>query len=139
MKTRAAVLHAPGEPIRVEEVELDEPKEHEVLVRMVAAGICHSDYHIVVGDLPAYLPMALGNEEDGIVEEVGSTATSIKPGAHVVLSFSPGCGKCRDCTAGHANLCNQGAAILAGPQQDGTFRRHKDGTDIGQMCVISTF
>src|SRR5579885_3402385 len=139
MKTRAGVIYAPGEPIRVEEIELDPPKDNEVQVRIVAAGICHSDYHIVVGDLPAYLPMALGHEGAGIVEEVGSKVTSVKPGDHVVLSFIPGCGKCRYCTSGHANLCNQGAAILAGPQLDGTFRMHKDGTDIGQMCVISTF
>ena len=139
MKTRAGVIYAPGEPIRVEEIELDPPKDNEVQVRIVAAGICHSDYHIVVGDLPAYLPMALGHEGAGIVEEVGSRVTSVKPGDHVVLSFIPGCGKCRYCTSGHANLCNQGAAILAGPQLDGTFRMHKDGTDIGQMCVISTF
>src|SRR5579885_1796195 len=83
--------------------------------------------------------MALGHEGAGIVEEVGSKVTSVKPGDPVVLSFIPGCGKCRYCTSGHANLCNQGAAILAGPQLDGTFRMHKDGTDIGQMCVISTF
>ena len=140
MKTRAAVLHAPGEPIRVEEVELDEPKEHEVLVRMVAAGICHSDYHIVVGDLPAYLPIALGHEGAGIVEKVGPNVTNCKPGDHVVLTFIPSCGTCRYCTSGHANLCNKGAAILAGPQLDGTFRMHgPNGEDVGQMCVISTF
>ena len=139
MKTRAGVIYAPGEPIRVEEVELDSPRDNEVQVRIVAAGICHSDYHIIVGDLPAYLPMALGHEGAGIVEEVGSKVTSVKPGDHVVLSFIPGCGTCRYCTSGHANLCNQGAAILAGPQLDGTFRMHKDGMDIGQMCVISTF
>lgn len=139
MKTRAGVIYAPGEPIRVEEIELDPPKDNEVQVRMVAAGICHSDYHIIAGDLPAYLPMALGHEGAGIVEEVGPGVTSVKPGDHVVLTFIPGCGRCRYCTSGHANLCNQGAAILAGPQLDGTFRMHKDDTDIGQMCVISTF
>jgi S-(hydroxymethyl)glutathione dehydrogenase/alcohol dehydrogenase len=139
MKTRTAVLYAPGEPIRVEEVELDPPKDNEVQVRIVAAGICHSDYHIVAGDLPAYLPMALGHEGAGIVEEVGSKVTNCKPGDHVVLSFIPSCGTCRYCTSGHANLCNMGAAILAGPQLDGTFRMHNEQGDIGQMCVISTF
>ncbi len=139
MKTRAGVIYAPGEPIRVEEIELDPPKDNEVQVRIVAAGICHSDYHIIAGELPAYLPMALGHEGAGIVEEVGSRVTSIKPGDHVVLSFIPGCGKCRYCTAGHPGLCNQGAGTLAGPQLDGTFRMHRDGTDIGQMCLVSTF
>jgi NDMA-dependent alcohol dehydrogenase len=139
MRTRSAVLYAPGERIRVEEIELDPPKEHEVQVRMVAAGICHSDYHIVVGDLPSYMPIALGHEGAGIVEEVGPNVTNCKPGDHVVLSFIPSCGHCRYCTAGHANLCNMGASILMGPQLDGTFRMHGEGADIGQMCVISTF
>jgi NDMA-dependent alcohol dehydrogenase len=139
MRTRTAVLYAPGEPIRVEEIELDPPKEHEVQVRMVAAGICHSDYHIVSGDVPSYLPMALGHEGAGIVEEVGPLVTSVKPGDHVVLTFIPSCGTCRYCTSGHSNLCNKGASILMGPQLDGTFRMHSSTADVGQMCVISTF
>jgi NDMA-dependent alcohol dehydrogenase len=140
MKTRAGVLYHPGEAIRVEEVELDPPKDHEVQVKMVAAGVCHSDYHIVVGDLPAYLPMALGHEGAGIVEEVGPGVTNCKPGDHVVLSFIPSCGTCYYCTRGHTNLCNMGAAILMGPQLDGTFRMHTtQGEGVGQMCVISTF
>jgi NDMA-dependent alcohol dehydrogenase len=139
MKTRTAVIHAPGEAIRVETIELDPPKDHEVLVRMVAAGICHSDYHIVVGDLPSYLPLALGHEGAGIVESVGPGVTNCKPGDHVVLTFIPSCGHCRYCTEGHSNLCNMGASILMGPQLDGTFRMHGESGDVGQMCVISTF
>ncbi len=139
MKTRTAVIYAPGEPIRVEEIELDPPKEHEVLVRMVAAGICHSDYHIISGELPSYLPLALGHEGAGIVEAIGPNVTNCKVGDHVVLSFIPSCGRCRYCTEGHSNLCNMGASILVGPQLDGTFRMHGEKGDIGQMCVISTF
>ena len=139
MKTRTAVIYAPGEPIRVEEIELDPPKDHEVLVRMAAAGICHSDYHIISGELPSYLPLALGHEGAGIVEEVGPNVTNCKPGDHVVLSFIPACGHCRYCIAGHSNLCNMGANILMGPQLDGTFRMHGEKGDVGQMCVISTF
>jgi len=139
MKTRTAVLYAPGESIRVEEIELDPPKEHEVQVRLVAAGICHSDYHIVSGELPSYLPLALGHEGAGIVEEVGPHVINCKPGDHVVLTFIPSCGVCRYCSSGHANLCNMGASILMGPQLDGTFRMHSESADIGQMCVISTF
>jgi NDMA-dependent alcohol dehydrogenase len=140
MKTRTAVLYAPGEPIRVEEVELDAPKDREVQVKMVAAGVCHSDYHLVSGELPGYLPMALGHEGAGIVEEVGPGVTNVKPGDHVVLSFIPSCGTCYYCTRGHTNLCNMGASILMGPQLDGTFRMHTTkGEDVGQMCVISTF
>ncbi len=139
MKTRTAVIYAPGEPIRVEEIELDPPKDHEVLVRMVAAGICHSDYHIISGELPSYLPLALGHEGAGIVEAIGPNVTNCKVGDHVVLSFIPSCGKCRYCTSGHSNLCNMGASILMGPQLDGTFRLHGEKGDIGQMCIISTF
>ena len=139
MKTRTAVIYAPGEPIRVEEIELDPPKDHEVLVRMVAAGICHSDYHIISGELPSYLPLALGHEGAGVVEAVGPNVTNCKVGDHVVLSFIPSCGKCRYCTSGHSNLCNMGASILMGPQLDGTFRMHGEKGDIGQMCIISTF
>jgi len=140
MKTRTAILYAPGEAIRVEEVELDPPKDHEVQIKMVAAGVCHSDYHLVSGELPGYMPMALGHEGAGIVEAVGSQVTNCKPGDHVVLSFIPSCGTCYYCTRGHTNLCNMGAAILMGPQLDGTFRMHNSkGEDVGQMCVISTF
>jgi alcohol dehydrogenase (nicotinoprotein) len=139
MRTRTAVIYSPGEPIRVEEIELDPPKAHEVQVRIVAAGICHSDYHIITGELPSYLPLALGHEGAGIVEEVGPDVTNVKPGDHVVLSFIPSCGKCQYCIAGHSNLCNQGANILMGAQLDGTFRMHGQNADIGQMCVISTF
>ncbi|MBV9228739.1 MAG: Zn-dependent alcohol dehydrogenase [Chloroflexi bacterium] len=139
MRTRTAVIYAPNEPIRVEEIELDPPKANEVQVRLVAAGICHSDYHVVTGELPTYLPLALGHEGAGIVEEVGPGVTNCKPGDHVVLSFIPSCGKCRYCTAGYTNLCNMGASIMMGPQLDGTFRMHGEHGDIGQMCVVSTF
>ena len=139
MKTRTAVIYGPGQPIQVEEIELDAPKAHEVQVKMVAAGICHSDYHIISGELPSYLPLALGHEGAGIVEAVGPEVSNCKVGDHVVLTFIPSCGTCYYCTSGHANLCNMGAAILMGPQLDGTFRMHGEKGDIGQMCVISTF
>ncbi len=139
MKTRAAIQYAPGEPIRVEEIELDAPKEHEVQVRMVAAGVCHSDYHVVTGELPAYLPMALGHEGAGIIEAVGPGVTNYKVGDHVVLSFMPSCGVCPACTSGHSNLCDKGTRSAAGALLDGTFRMHKDGQNIGQFCFVSTF
>ncbi len=139
MKTRTAVLYTPGEPIRVEEIELDPPKEHEVQVRMVAAGICHSDYHIVSGELPGYLPLALGHEGAGIVEEVGPLVTNCKPGDHVILSWIPTCGTCYYCVSGHSNLCNLGAATLLGPLLDGTFRMHNGAANIGQFCLVGSF
>lgn len=139
MKTRVAVQYAPGEPIRVEEVELDPPKEHEVQVRMVAAGICHSDYHVVTGELPTYLPMALGHEGAGIIEAVGPGVTNYKVGDHVVLSFTPSCGICPSCTAGHSNLCDKNISSGAGALLDGTYRMHKDDKNIGQFCFVSAF
>lgn len=139
MKTRSAIIYATGEPIRVEEVELDPPKEHEVLIRMVVAGVCHSDYHLVTGELPGYMPMALGHEGAGIVEAVGPNVTTCKPGDHVILSWIPTCGTCRYCVSGHSNLCQLSLGTLAGPLLDGTFRMHKGDTNIGQFCYVGTF
>ncbi|MBX5449039.1 Zn-dependent alcohol dehydrogenase [Thermogemmatispora sp.] len=139
MKTRTAVIYEPGTPIRVEEIELDPPKEQEVLVRMVAAGVCHSDYHVVKGDLPAYLPMALGHEGAGIVEQVGPGVSDLKPGDHVLMSFIPACGSCPSCVSGHSNLCDKGAGTLSGPLLDGTFRMHGEKGNIGQFCYIGSF
>jgi NDMA-dependent alcohol dehydrogenase len=139
MKTRAAVLYSPGEPIRVEEVELIPPHEHEVQIRMVAAGICHSDYHIVTGELPGYLPMALGHEGAGIVEEVGPGVTNCKAGDHVLLSFYPACGVCPMCVSGHSNLCDIGAGTLNGPLPDGVFHMRNGDTGIGQFCYVGSF
>src|SRR5260370_37100823 len=120
MKTRTAVLYQPGEAIRVEEVELDLPKDHEVQVKIVAAGVCHSDYHLVSGELPGYMPMALGHEGAGIVDEVGSAVTSVKPGNHVVLSFMPSRAPCYYSTRAHTNRCNMDASTFMVPHLDGT-------------------
>jgi S-(hydroxymethyl)glutathione dehydrogenase/alcohol dehydrogenase len=95
---------------------------------------------MATGDMPSMkLPMCGGHEGAGIVEAIGSGVTSVAPGDHVVLSFIPGCGRCRWCASGQQNLCDSGAMLLAGCQLDGSFRMHKDGTDIGQMAMISTF
>jgi S-(hydroxymethyl)glutathione dehydrogenase/alcohol dehydrogenase len=140
MKTRAAVQYAPGEPIRVEEIELDPPGVHEVQVRMVAAGVCHSDYHVVTGELPSYLPIALGHEGAGVIEAIGPGVTNYQVGDHVVLSFMPSCGVCPACTAGHANLCDRSTARVPGALIDGTYRMHNQaGTNVGQFCFVSTF
>ncbi len=141
MKTKAAVIYKAGEPLKVEELELDEPKAGEVRVKMAYAGLCHSDWHVMDGDLPTgMMPMALGHEGSGVVDKVGPGVTRIKEGDHVVLTFIPSCGKCRWCVQGLTMLCDLGAGILAGPQSDGTYRMHnQEGQDVGQMCVISTF
>ena len=140
MKTKAAVLFSQPGTWEVTEVDLDEPKASEVLVKIVAAGLCHSDDHMATGDLPLpKLPFCGGHEGAGIVEAVGSAVTTVAPGDHVVLSFIPGCGRCRWCASGMQNLCDTGAMLLAGHQLDGTFRMHQNGTDVGQMAMISTF
>jgi NDMA-dependent alcohol dehydrogenase len=140
MKTSAAVLFSQPGKWEVTEVDLDEPKATEVLIKMGAAGLCHSDDHLVTGDMPAMkLPFAGGHEGAGIVEAVGSAVANVAPGDHVVLQFIPGCGRCRWCASGKQNLCDSGAMLLAGCQLDGTYRMHKDGTDVGQMCMVSTF
>jgi NDMA-dependent alcohol dehydrogenase len=139
MKTQAAVLWGLGEKWSVEEVDLDPPKEQEVLVRLTASGLCHSDAHLVTGDVPIPFPVVGGHEGAGIVEEVGPGVVGIAPGDHIVLAFIPSCGQCHWCATGHSNLCDLGAGIILGPQLDGTYRFHARGADLGQMCMLGTF
>jgi NDMA-dependent alcohol dehydrogenase len=139
MKTRAAVLRGTGKPFEITEVELDEPKAGEVLIRWVAAGLCHSDEHLRHGDIVPRFPIVGGHEGAGIIEKVGPGVTRLKPGDHVVCSFLPVCGHCRWCSTGKSNLCDQGATILVGNLPDGTFRFHADGEDLGGMCMLGTF
>ncbi len=140
MKTRAAVLYDLNQPMQVEELELDEPKAGEVLIKMAAAGACHSDWHVVTGDSMAGIPTILGHEGAGVVQSVGPGVTRIKPGDHVVLTFIPSCGHCQWCVSGMSQICDLGMFIVQGPQIDGTYRFHnKDGQDIGQYLLCSTF
>lgn len=139
MKTKAAVLWGLHQKWEVEEVDLDGPKEAEVLVKLTASGLCHSDDHLVTGDMPMRMPVVGGHEGAGVVVEVGPGVTDVAEGDSVVLSFIPACGKCSPCARGMSNLCVLGAAIVAGPQLDGTFRFHARGQDLSQMCVLGTF
>ena len=140
MKTKAAVLWELNTPWSVEEIELDAPKSGEVLVKMVASGMCHSDEHLVTGDLPFALPIIGGHEGAGIVEEVGEGVSWLKKGDHVVFGFIPSCGRCVSCSTGHQNLCDLGALMGLGMQvTDGTSRHHAQGKDLGLMCLLGTF
>ncbi|MGW1677277.1 NDMA-dependent alcohol dehydrogenase [Saccharopolyspora sp. NPDC002376] len=139
MKTKAAVLRDVGKPFEIVELDLDGPREGEVLIKYTAAGLCHSDLHLTDGDLPPRFPIVGGHEGAGIIEEVGPGVTKVKPGDHVVCSFIPNCGTCRYCSTGRQNLCDMGATILAGSMPDGSFRFHSDGEDIGAMCMLGTF
>ena len=144
MKTRAAILWERNAPWSVEEIELDPPKAGEVLVKLHASGMCHSDEHIVTGDLAGAtpeLPVVGGHEGAGVVLEVGEGVTSLAPGDHVVFGFVPACGRCQWCVTGHSNVCDNAAAFTTGRQiGDGTARHHAaDGTDLGLMCLLGTF
>src|SRR6266700_612171 len=139
LKTKSAVLRGPGRDWEVLELELDPPKDHEVLIRYVAAGLCHSDDHIRTGDMPSRYPIVGGHEGAGVIEQVGAGVTRVKQGDHVVCSFIPSCGTCRWCSTGQQNLCDLGATILDGCLLDGTYRFHHDGEDLGGMCMLGTF
>ena len=139
MKTKAAVLYGPGEKWQIEEVELDPPHANEVLVRLTASGLCHSDEHLVTGDIPMPFPVVGGHEGAGIVTEVGPGVENVKEGDCVVLSFLPACGHCSYCARGMQNLCDLGMYLINGPQLDGTYRFHSRGQGIGQMCLLGTF
>lgn len=139
MRSRAALLFQSPGRWEVCDVEVDAPKDHEVLVRMVASGLCHSDVTYNLGDLPTQLPLAGGHEGAGIIEEIGPGVTGLKPGDHVVTSFVPACGSCRYCASGRQNLCQDMKYVQRGPLMDGTYRMHHEGQDISQFLLLSTF
>ncbi|HEY1919726.1 MAG TPA: NDMA-dependent alcohol dehydrogenase [Streptosporangiaceae bacterium] len=139
MKTKAAVLRGTGQDFEITELDLDGPKAGEVLIRYVAAGLCHSDEHLRHGDIVPRFPLVGGHEGAGVIEEVGPGVTRLKPGDHVICSFLPVCGHCRFCSTGKSNLCDMGATILDGCLPDGTYRFHQGGEDFGGMCMLGTF
>jgi S-(hydroxymethyl)glutathione dehydrogenase/alcohol dehydrogenase len=140
MKTKAAILWETNTPWSVEEIELDPPGPGEVLVKMAASGLCHSDEHLVTGDLPFELPIIGGHEGAGVVQEVGTGVSWLAPGDHVVFGFIPSCGRCVSCSTGHQNLCDLGALMGGGRQiTDGSSRHHAQGKDLGLMCILGTF
>jgi S-(hydroxymethyl)glutathione dehydrogenase/alcohol dehydrogenase len=141
VKIRAAVLESFGAPLEVQELELDEPRAGEVLVRLVACGICHTDLFTASGADPSgYAPTVLGHEGAGIVERVGQGVTSVAPGDHVVTLFSPQCRECVHCRSPRTNLClaireEQGKGHLP----DGTTRLSRDGERVRHFMGTSTF
>jgi alcohol dehydrogenase len=148
MKVRAAVLNAMGaampyaksKPLTIEEVELRDPGPGEVLVRMGAAGLCHSDLSVINGDRPRPTPMALGHEAAGVVEALGPGGSDLKKGDHVVLVFIPSCGHCNPCAEGRPALCEPGAASnTAGTLLSGERRIFKDGKPIHHHMGCSAF
>ncbi|NGP08481.1 NDMA-dependent alcohol dehydrogenase [Rhodococcus sp. 14C212] len=139
MKTRAAVLEEGSTRFEIRELDVDPPGPGEVHVKFVAAGLCHSDLHLIDGDIVPRFPIVAGHEGSGIVEEVGPGVTKVKPGDHVVCSFIPACGRCRYCANGRSNMCDNGAHLVKGNSFDGSFRYHADGVDYGSFSMLGTF
>jgi S-(hydroxymethyl)glutathione dehydrogenase / alcohol dehydrogenase len=141
VKIRAAVLEEFGAPLEVQELDLAEPSVGEVLVRLVAGGVCHTDLYTASGADPSgYAPAVLGHEGAGVVERVGDGVTSLGPGDHVVTLFSPQCRECIHCLSPRTNLClaireQQGKGLLP----DGTTRLSRDGEAIRHFMGTSTF
>ena len=116
---KAAVLHAPNQPLTIEEVTLEKPKAREVLLRTAFAGLCHSDLHFIEGLYPHPTPCVLGHESAAVVEAVGDGVTYVKPGDHVITCLSVFCGTCPQCVTGHPNLCEDTSICSA---NDDRFR-----------------
>ena len=141
MKSRAAVAIEAGKPLEITEVDVQAPKEGEVLVRMVATGVCHTDAFTLSGaDPEGIFPSILGHEGGGIVEEVGTGVSSVKPGDHVIPLYTPECGECSFCKSGKTNLCQkirvtQGQGLMP----DGTSRFSLDGKTLYHYMGTSTF
>jgi S-(hydroxymethyl)glutathione dehydrogenase / alcohol dehydrogenase len=141
VRIKAAVLEEFGAPLTVQELELAKPKAGEVLVRLVACGVCHTDLYTASGADPSgYAPTVLGHEGAGVVEEVGEDVTSLLPGDHVVTLFSPQCRECVHCLSDRTNLClairdMQGQGYL----RDGTTRLSRDGEPVRHFMGTSTF
>lgn len=153
MRSRAAILHDVGGPWSVEEFELDPPRAGEVLVQLAAAGLCHSDDHILKGDmsapnevlrslgLPTMFPTIGGHEGAGIIREIGPEVTDFAVGDHVVMSFVAVCGQCRWCATGMEYICDAGIGTMTpGMPTDGTFRHHtSDGQPLGHIAKVGAF
>ncbi len=141
IKTRAAVAWGPGQALKIEEVDLMPPQKGEVLVRIVATGVCHTDAYTLSGqDSEGKFPCILGHEGGGIVEAVGEGVTSVAVGDHVIPLYTPECGKCKFCLSGKTNLCQAIRATQGqGLMPDGTTRFSKDGQPIYHYMGTSTF
>ncbi len=131
MLIEAAIFHVRGEPLRVEEIEIEEPRNDEVLVRIAACGVCHADALAIDGDMPFPPPGVLGHEGAGVVAALGAQVDSLAVGDHVVIGF-PWCGRCRHCLAGQPRYCAEiGQLIARGSREDGsTALRARDGSPL---------
>ena len=140
MRTKAAIIRQPGqEAWEIIDVDIDDPKAGEVQVKLAASGLCHSDEHLLTGDLVfEKYPLMGWHEGAGVVTKVGEGVIGLSEGDHVVLAFIPACGTCRPCAEGLQNLCDNGAGLLSGKAiSDDGFRVHTAaGEDVGTMCLL---
>ncbi len=141
IKSRAAVAWGPNQPLRIEQIDVMPPQTGEVLVRIVATGVCHTDAYTLSGaDSEGKFPCILGHEGGGIVEAVGAGVTSVQPGDHVIPLYTPECRECKFCLSGKTNLCQKIRATQGqGLMPDGTTRFYKDGQPIYHYMGTSTF
>src|SRR5918911_1035252 len=138
MQVQAAVHYQPGQGVEIEMLDLEEPRAHEVRVRYVASGVCHSDLHHIQGIVPHPTPVVFGHEGAGIIEAVGPDVTGVQVGDHVLTSYIPSCGRCWYCTIGRPNLCD----LRDMPRyllHDGTSRFKKGDQDIYQYLQLGTY
>lgn len=140
MKIKAAVLFEPKQAFQIETVDLEPPRAGEVLVKLAAAGVCHSDYHLVTGDTKHAMPVVAGHEGAGFVEAVGEGVTGIKPGDPVALNWAPNCGHCFYCLRDRPNLCTTYVGPLwAGTMMDGTPRLSIGGQPVYHFSAVACF
>lgn len=133
---KAAVLRKVGEPLEVEEIQISKPKPREVLIKTAAAGVCHSDLHFVKGLWPIPMPVVLGHESAGVVEQVGSDVTYVKPGDHVITCLSVFCGHCEHCLSGNMSRCSSPETRR---RRDEPARLTKDDQSMFQFANLSSF
>ena len=133
-------MRAPLEPLVVEQLELEGPRRDEVLVRVLASGICRSDLSYIDGKWPIPTPIVLGHEGAGVIDAVGEGVDPSRLGEHVVLTFAPACGRCRFCLEGRVNICSESAACMdAGVLRDGTTRLRLHGEPVHHLAFVSSF
>jgi S-(hydroxymethyl)glutathione dehydrogenase/alcohol dehydrogenase len=137
---KAAIFYEVGKPLKVEKVTLDEPQANEVLVKMMATGVCHSDLHFLKGEMPAPTPVVPGHEGAGIVEKVGPGVTTLQPGDHVVMMVSFSCGKCRYCVEGKPTQCIENLPIMSMATLPGMHKRlHKGDQELHHLFGLASF
>jgi S-(hydroxymethyl)glutathione dehydrogenase/alcohol dehydrogenase len=141
MKSKAAIFEGVGKPLVIDEIEVDDPKAGEVMIKLDATGLCHTElWYMGGGDTTTRSPIVLGHEGCGIVEKVGPGVKTLKEGDRVVPLYIPQCGHCRECGHPDTNLCSSlDDAYFGCSMNDGTMRFHRDGQDLHHFMLCSTF